>query len=110
LNDYTAAERSGWQAAANMKKRCENIVIHSARSLGDVQIYDRVYMTYTWYEPNQRRDLDNISSFGRKVIQDALVKSKILQNDGWKNISGFQDRFFVDKKNPRIVVEIEELE
>lgn len=50
--------------------------------------------------------MDNISSFGRKVIQDALVTMGVLQNDGWKEITGFQDEFFVDKHNPRIEVEI----
>ena len=42
--------------------------------------------------------------------QDALVRSKILPNDGWKDISGFEDRFYVDRKNPRIVVELIEEE
>jgi Holliday junction resolvase RusA-like endonuclease len=43
------------------------------------------------------------------VIQDALVKAKVLKNDGWKEITGFQDNFFVDKDNPRIEVEIQEV-
>lgn len=67
-------------------------------------------MQYKWYKPNSRRDLDNISSFGRKVIQDALVKAKIITDDGWKNIVGFSDKFYVDKENPRIEVVIEEIE
>lgn len=53
-----------------------------------------------------RRDLDNISSFGRKVIQDALVNAAVLKGDGWKHVVGFSDRFEVDKKNPRIEVKI----
>ena len=65
-------------------------------------------MQYSWYEKNKKRDLDNISSFGRKVIQDALVASKVLINDGWNNIKGFSDEFYVDAKNPRIEVLIEE--
>ena len=67
-------------------------------------------MVYHWYEPNKRRDKDNISSFGRKIIQDALVKAKVLKNDGWGDIIGFEDRFYVDKKNPRIIVEIMEVD
>ncbi len=67
-------------------------------------------MIYHWHEPNQKRDKDNISSFGRKVIQDALVRAKVLHNDGWKDIVGFEDRFYTDRKNPRIVVEIVEAE
>lgn len=65
-------------------------------------------MQYAWYEPNRRRDFDNISSFGRKVIQDALVKAKVLQDDGWGYIKGFSDEFYVDSKNPRIEVLIVE--
>lgn len=56
------------------------------------------------------RDLDNISSFGRKVIQDALVNAAILKGDGWKYVVGFSDRFEVDKENPRIEVLIREAE
>ena len=66
-------------------------------------------MRYRWYEANRKRDLDNVSSFGRKVIQDALVEVKILENDGWRNIVGFSDEFYVDSKYPRIEVEIEEV-
>lgn len=66
-------------------------------------------MRYRWYEKDRRRDLDNVSSFGRKVIQDALVQTHVLKNDGWKEITGFSDEFFVDADNPRIEVEIEEV-
>ena len=64
---------------------------------------------FSWYEPNRKRDLDNISSFGRKVIQDALVDCGVLKNDGWKYVKGFIDEFYVDREHPRIEVEIEEL-
>lgn len=110
LNDYIKAERSNRYKAASMKKQCENIVRHACRSLGKWQAEKPVYMVYHWYEPNKRRDKDNISSFGRKIIQDALVKAKVLKNDGWGDIIGFEDRFYVDKKNPRIIVEIMEVE
>lgn len=106
LNEYILQERSHRQAGAKMKKQCECVVLHALRSLGKLQVEEPVFMIYHWYEKDRRRDKDNISSFGRKVIQDALVKAHILQNDGWKNIIGFEDRFEVDKKNPRIVVEI----
>lgn len=110
LNDYISSERSSRFKAASMKKKCETVVMHSARSLGKWRAKSPVYMVYNWYEPNRRRDKDNICAFGRKVIQDALVRAKFLKNDGWKDISGFEDKFYVDQKNPRIVVEIYEKE
>jgi Holliday junction resolvase RusA-like endonuclease len=106
LNEYVTAERSNRYAGAQMKKRCEAIVTCAARSLGNT-IFDKpVHMVYRWFEPNRRRDKDNICAFGRKVIQDALVRSGVLQNDGWAQIESFADEFYVDKKNPRIEVQI----
>ena len=110
LNDYIAAERSSRYQAASMKKQCETIVMHAARSLGKWQPEGPVYMVYHWYEPNRRRDKDNVSGFGRKVIQDALVRAKILRNDGWNDVEGLSDEFEVDKRNPRIVVELTEVD
>lgn len=91
-----------------MKAANENSVkAEIYRQLGRLRIQRPVYMRYRWYEPNRRRDLDNISSFGRKVIQDALVKTHVLQNNGWNEIIGFRDDFYIDKENPRVEVEIE---
>lgn len=59
----------------------------------------------TFYEPNYRRDLDNIS-FATKFILDALVKSGVLEDDGQKYVSGLEYEFKKSKENPRIEVEI----
>lgn len=108
LNDYIAAERRHRQQGAKLKRQAEQVVLLAARKLGRVRFTGPVVMGYTWYEPNRRRDKDNVSSFGRKVIQDALVRAGILPNDGWANIEGFSDRFEVDRKHPRVEVEISE--
>ena len=92
-----------------MKRKDEETVSWYIRSqLRGIHIKCPVRMEYKWYEPNRKRDLDNISSWGRKVIQDALVKCRVIENDGWRQITGFSDSFYVDKKNPRIEVVIEE--
>lgn len=110
LNDYITACRTNQYKGAKIKSSNEHKVIQAIyEQFGRLRRNVPVYMTYRWYEPNRRRDLDNISSFGRKVIQDSLVQTKVLQNDGWKEITGFQDMFFVDKGKPRIEVEIKEV-
>lgn len=107
LNEYIDAERRNKHMAAKMKREAQHVVEMCAkRQLRPVK--GPVWMKYTWYERNRRRDKDNISSFGRKVIQDGLVKAGILKNDGWAQIEGFSDEFRVDKKHPRVEVEIEE--
>ncbi len=111
LNDYIMACRTNQYKGSAMKRRNEARVLQEIYSqLGRLRIRRPVRMEYAWYEPNRRRDLDNVSSFGRKVIQDALVVSKVLKNDGWNDIRGFSDVFFVDGENPRIEVLIVEEE
>lgn len=93
-----------------MKARNEALVkIAIKQQLRGLRIEKPVFMEYRWYEKNRRRDLDNISSFGRKIIQDSLVQIHVLANDGWKEIVGFSDQFYVDAANPRIEVLIREV-
>lgn len=112
LNEYIAAERTSRFKAASMKRENETLVLLAAKkSLRKWRQSDKpVMMRYTWYELNRKRDMDNVSSYGRKVIQDALVRGGYLRGDGWEHIAGFADGFAVDKKNPRIEVEIVEID
>jgi Holliday junction resolvase RusA-like endonuclease len=61
-----------------------------------------------WFEPNARRDYDNIAS-GIKFILDALVKTETIKGDSRKWIPApVKHEFAVDKENPRIEVTIRE--
>ena len=79
------------------------------RDLKGVTIENPINITYCFYEPNRRRDKDNIAAFAMKVIQDALVKEGVIKNDGWKEIESFTCHFYIDKEEPRIEVMLEEL-
>jgi len=110
LNDFIRADKSSRYKGGELKANNERIVsAYIEQCLRGVKIQKPVYMEYAWFEKNKRRDLDNISSFGRKVIQDALVNKGVLKNDGWEHIVGFSDRFDVDTQNPRIEVLIREV-
>jgi len=110
LNEYTAANRTNPYKGGKMKGDAEDVVIWQIRQqLKKLHITKPVLLKYDFYEPNKKRDLDNISSFAMKVIQDSLVKTKILNNDGWKEILGFTTQFYCDSKNPRIEVAIVEV-
>lgn len=111
MNKYTEANRSNPYKGSRMKRDNQQVVMWAIKQqLKDLQIKEPVRIHYRFYEPNKRRDLDNISSFAHKVIQDALVKCGVLQNDGWKEIVGYTDQFYQDKENPRIEVILEVLE
>ena len=107
LNDYTTACRSrSWQAGAGMKKKNElKIIKEINKQLQGQSITGTAELHFKWYEPNRKRDLDNVC-FAKKFILDALVACHIIETDGWRGVRGFTDEFFVDAKNPRIEVEI----
>ena len=107
LNDYSTAERSNRHCGASVKSHWTKVAAVCAAKVPKVEKDQYpVTMRYRWFEPNRRRDLDNISAFGRKVIQDGLVRAGVMENDGWKQICGFVDEFFVDTEHPRIEVYI----
>ena len=107
LNEYINASRSHAQEGGRFKKRSQELVCwYVLKCLGRRTIERPVFLKFTWYEQDKRRDLDNISSFGRKIIQDALVTSGVLHDDGWGYVVGYSDKFKVDKDNPRIEVQI----
>jgi len=70
------------------------------------KINTSVYITYKFYRKDKKKDKSNIAAFARKVIEDSLVKMGILKNDGWNDVEGYHDEFYIDKDNPRIEVEI----
>lgn len=107
LNEYLGACNTHNKSGGRMKREDQTKVEWFIRSqLRGVRIKNPVIMRYHWYEPNKRRDLDNISSYGRKVIQDALVRCGVIHNDGWRQVLGFSDFFYIDRKEPRIEVDI----
>ncbi len=64
-------------------------------------------LKFTWYARRTTvKDADNIA-FAKKFVLDGFMKAGILGNDNRKHITGFQDEFAVDKRNPR--VEIDEI-
>lgn len=112
LNDYVKVERSraGRHLAAQLKRETETMIQWCIKAqLRGVQFKNAVHIDYRWVEENRKRDKDNIA-FAKKFIQDSLVSSGVLQNDGWRWIDSFSDDFAVDKKNPRVEVLITEVE
>lgn len=108
-NDYINAERRNKYAGAMMRKETEKRIEWEVRKqLTGIRFERPVMMHYRWFEPNRRRDKDNIA-FAKKFVQDALVSACMLKNDGWEQIAGFSDDFDVDRTNPRVEIEFEEV-
>ena len=109
LNEIIDAAKHGmykYQPYAKMKATYTNMVAWLAKKL---PTYERVALIITWYEPNRHRDPDNIMA-GQKFILDGLVQAGTIPNDNQRHIQGIIHRFAVDRKNPRIEVEIVDIE
>lgn len=103
LNEYINVCRANKFKAAEYKKAIEDEIMLFAR----VQpIRKPVEILFEWYEPNEKRDPDNIA-FAKKFILDALVKKGILPNDNMKYIKGLADSFYVGSKG-EVIVQITE--
>jgi Holliday junction resolvase RusA-like endonuclease len=119
LNDYLQAERVSrrtpngkfFTRGAEMKKKWQQYIITFIRKdLKRLKITKPVVIHYHYYEPNARRDYGNIHAVAQKFIEDALQITKVLVNDNQKCVKGFTADFYIDKTEPRIVVEIEEVD
>lgn len=104
LNEYTKANRSNRYQGASMKAKNEECVFKAIRAtkLSRIDKYP-IELKITWYEPNLRRDIDNIT-FAIKFILDALVKAEVIKDDSQKYVSKVSHEVLIDKENPRIEV------
>lgn len=107
LNELLDANRRHWAVGAKLKKKEmrrveEFIMINRLR-----ETTGKATITISCYEPNARRDEDNVKAGASKIILDALQKSGIIRGDGRKYINLIQPAVEVDRVNPRIEVIIE---
>lgn len=65
------------------------------------------YLHIRYFEPDRRRDPDNVFSGGAKIVFDALVGAGVLEDDGWRCVWGISSKVLKDADNPRVEVEIE---
>ena len=106
LNTYISVERSNRFMAAKIKKEETELVYWACKEQKLKPYRGKITeIIFSWYCKNKKKDPDNISSFGRKVILDGMVLAKVLKSDGWNTIEGFADRFYIDK-HERVEIEI----
>lgn len=109
LNDYIHACGKSPHVGGKMKRDYQLIASNAIRKqIGKVRITNPVKIHYRFFEADMRRDPSNLASFFVKVFEDSLQQCGVLPNDGWFNIAGYSQDFFVDKENPRIEVTITE--
>ena len=63
---------------------------------------------FTWYLKNKRKDKDNVA-FAKKYIFDGMVDAGLIENDGWKQVGNWKEKFNVDKEFERVEIKVSEI-
>ena len=95
LNEYIHAVNINRYKGNALKREAQDAIGFSIKRarLEPVTAYP-VFVFFEWHEKTRRRDLDNIAS-AKKFILDALQEFGILEGDGQKQLVGFSDRFVI---------------
>ena len=110
LNDVLAEATKHPKAYWRLKTSMEQVVISAIRhDLCGYKPSKRVSLDIVWGEKNKgtKRDFDNITGGGKKIINDALVKSGVIKDDNPKFLLPSKDSF-VYTNEPYIEVRIVE--
>lgn len=111
LNEYSDAERTHRMVAASMKKEYTDLVASGLKLLKAPK-FKKVAISFEWYEPNAKRDPDNIV-FAKKFILDGMVQYGMIKNDSQRYVLAFDDSWCVDeskKKKVGVLVSVVEYE
>lgn len=103
LNDLIEENRKSPRTGAKLKRETQDLIHWHILAQLKHPIKTPVRIICIFCEPDERRDLDNVYS-AHKYILDALVAAEKLPGDGQKYITGIVDEATVDKVAPRVEV------
>ncbi len=98
LNEYVDACRAGKRKGAQFKKDIEEIIwayIKTSKTVSPVT--NPVEVHFEWHEADRKRDVDNIIS-AKKYILDAMQVCGIIKNDSRRYVTQCFDKVYDDDK------------
>lgn len=104
LNELLAGRAGGaGNSYARTKKKWTNDIALLAKA-ARLRPMTSARIRFVWHEKHRRRNPDNFSSGGRKLVLDALVMAGVLANDGWDEVAGFIDQWMVSSNAGVMVI------
>lgn len=90
LNDLLAL-KSRDRGAYNRAKKSAHELIAKCIFEAELDTFaNGAVLSYELVEPDMRRDPGNIFGGASKLIEDSLVKTRVLLDDGWKGVRGYE--------------------
>lgn len=116
LNELLQAQNKRWDSRtkrlivcnpekAKNDRLCEKAI---RQQLKGVKIENPVFMIFRFFVGDKKHDRSNIFSGFIKSWEDALQHCKVLSNDSYDLVLDPQIYFSLDRKNPRVEIEIVE--
>lgn len=112
LNDLLRTYGANPKKGSRMKLDYELYALNAIRTqIRGYKAEHSVIIHYEFYEPSrgQLRDVMNVFSFADKVIEDALVKAKVISDDNPLFVINTTHEFHFTEEVPYISVTIEEV-
>lgn len=106
LNDWRDAIQRSPHAGNDMARAAKRRVESLARLQMMPRFEGPVAVVFDWYEPNKRRDLDNVAGSGQKWVLDGLVAAGVLPDDGPDCVVGIQHWLHFDAVAPGAIVTV----
>lgn len=112
LNEYIHEIGKNPRAGNRMKQDYQMIACNAIRlGLKKFKANRAIILHYTFKEPEKgnKRDRMNVFSFADKVIEDALQKCGVIEDDDPMHVLNATHEFIYTKGEPSIIVQIEEV-
>lgn len=111
LNQMIGYRGRPWWMNRRVKQDAMRLV-KSTLMIGGAPVFKSpVKIKFVWVEANGRRDRDNVTGGGAKIILDAMKEMGMICDDSRKWVVDIQnDTTQIDAKRPRIEIWIEEVD
>lgn len=109
LNTVIGANRANKYVGAKLKRETQDRIRSAIRSERIIPFKGAVRLSMTFYEPNKKRDPDNVFS-AVKFILDALTAEGIIEGDSQKFLpppKPIEFFYAIDRDRARVAVQIE---
>jgi Holliday junction resolvase RusA-like endonuclease len=80
------------------------------KQLGNLRIENPIKCIFYVFAQDKRHDRGNLYVACEKSFLDALQTAHVIRNDGFDDVLDSEFHTYVDRENPRVVVEIIEVE
>lgn len=98
LNRNKKKQTFVWNGYNDIKKDWSSRVVAAVEKAGGLPPYNKAYFSYLVVEQNKKRDPSNICATAIKFIEDALIKCKVIINDGWTEVLGINVHWTLNKE------------